>query len=83
MDCPMQIAFVCTGLTTMRIVSLAGQENLVRCPDTRTFLGMLHHLNSPDDEDADPPELPEKLAAKSLFNWQVGLHPHLAACTTN
>lgn len=32
---------------------------------------MLHHLDDPVDEDADPPELPERLAAKSLFRWEV------------
>ncbi len=42
-----------------------------RCSDTAGFLSMLHHLNDPADEDADPPELPERLAAKSLFRWEV------------
>ena len=32
---------------------------------------MLHHLDDPVDEEADPPELPERLAAKSLFRWEV------------
>lgn len=51
----------------------AGMENLVRCPDTRAFIGMLHHLEDSVDQDADPPELPEKLAARSLFNLEVGI----------
>ena len=49
----------------------AGKENLVRCHDTVDFLSMLHHLDDPVAEDADPPELPERLAAKSLFRWEV------------
>lgn len=32
---------------------------------------MLRHLDDPVPEDADPPELPERLAAKSLFRWEV------------
>ena len=32
---------------------------------------MLHHLEDPVAEDADPPQLPERLAAKSLFRWEV------------
>ncbi|KAA6425950.1 MAG: Arabinose kinase isoform 1 [Trebouxia sp. A1-2] len=47
-----------------------GKENLDQCPDTAAFLSMLHHLDDPVDEDADPPELPERLAAKSLFRWE-------------
>ena len=35
---------------------------------------MLHHLKDADDEDADPPPLPERLAAKGLFCWEVSLH---------
>ena len=50
---------------------LAGKENLTRCPDTVAFLSMLHHLDDPVAEDADPPELPERLAAKSLFIREV------------
>ena len=49
----------------------AGMENLARCSDTRSFIGMLHQLCNPIHEDADPPELPEKQAAKSLFCWEV------------
>ena len=49
----------------------AGKENLDRCADTAAFLSMLHHLDDPVDEEADPPELPEQLAAKSLFRWEV------------
>lgn len=41
------------------------------CPDTVDFLSMLHHLNDDVDEDADPPELPERQAARSLFRWEV------------
>ena len=51
----------------------AGIENLARCPDTRAFIAMLHHLEDPDDEDADPPELPEKLAAKNLFYLEASI----------
>ncbi|KAL0052129.1 hypothetical protein WJX82_008344 [Trebouxia sp. C0006] len=47
-----------------------GKENLDRCADTAAFLSMLHHLDDPVDEKADPPELPERLAAKSLFRWE-------------
>ena len=32
---------------------------------------MLHQLCKPIDEEAEPPELPEKQAAKSLFCWEV------------
>lgn len=46
---------------------------MAKCPDTVAFLSMLHRLGAPADEDADPPELPEQLAAKGLFNWEVGL----------
>ncbi|KAL0052130.1 hypothetical protein WJX82_008344 [Trebouxia sp. C0006] len=54
-----------------------GKENLDRCADTAAFLSMLHHLDDPVDEKADPPELPERLAAKSLFRWEdeVIRHP--------
>lgn len=50
---------------------VAGKEKLARCPDTVNFLSMLHHLNDLVPEDTDPPELPERLAAKSLFRWEV------------
>ena len=41
------------------------------CPDTVEFLNMLHHLGDEVAEDADPPELPERQAARSLFRWEV------------
>ncbi len=40
---------------------------------------MLHHLDDPVEEQADPPELPERLAAKSLFRWEVSALAALAA----
>lgn len=41
------------------------------CPDTVEFLSMLHHLDDEVAKDADPPELPERQAARSLFRWEV------------
>ncbi|KAL3147999.1 hypothetical protein ABBQ38_014294 [Trebouxia sp. C0009 RCD-2024] len=47
-----------------------GKENLAMCPDTVEFLSMLHHLDDEVAKDADPPELPERQAARSLFRWE-------------
>ena len=71
--CTIWSLLVLSQLVLLVLHVSAGMENLARCPDTRTFVGMLHHLEDPDDEDADPPELPEKLAAKNLFYLEASV----------
>ncbi len=70
--CSIFLTYLITTVTMSADTELhAGKENLDRCADTAAFLSMLHHLDDPVDEEADPPELPERLAAKSLFRWEV------------